>query len=82
LTVLKLKILLLNCPIFRGGYTNGTTTSLVYLSANIDHQIQKDELLNVNHNIKEKAYYVYENGIKGYDWLWHYADLLSLKELL
>lgn len=60
----------------------GETTAIVYLSANIDHQIQRDELLNKVVDKKTKAYYVYENGIKGHDWLWHYGDLVSLNELL
>jgi hypothetical protein len=59
----------------------GTTKAIVHFSNNINHEINIDELLNRSVDKKEKAYYVYENGIKGHDWLWYYGDFISLNEL-
>ncbi|MBX7164327.1 MAG: hypothetical protein K1X49_11580 [Saprospiraceae bacterium] len=59
----------------------GETKAVVYFFSSINHEINKDELLNRSIDKKGKAYYVYENGVQGHDWLWYYGDLISLDEL-
>ncbi|MGV3629758.1 MAG: hypothetical protein ACO1O6_01055 [Bacteroidota bacterium] len=58
----------------------GMTTGVVHFSNSINHNINSEELLNSSEKSK-KAYYVYENGAHGYDWLWCYKDLMPINEL-
>lgn len=59
----------------------GNIVAIVFFSKNINHVIIEDELLNKAMDKKEKAYYVYENGENGHDWLWFYGDLISVDQL-
>lgn len=61
---------------------NNTTTAIVHFSNSITHEINMDELLNQSVEKKKKAYYVYENGTHGNNWLWYYGDLMSIADLL
>ena len=58
-----------------------STVATVHFSNSIKDKIDIEELLNKKIK-KNKAYYVYENGTRGNDWLWYYGDLVSIEELL
>lgn len=64
----------------RDGVSN--LVGVVYFSDNINHIVHKEDLLGITDQPIEKVYYVYQNGAKGYDWLWHYGDLIQLDELV
>lgn len=60
----------------------GVSRAVVHFSNSIKHEINKNELLNKRGSKKERAYYVFENGVNGHDWLWYYGDMISIDELL
>lgn len=54
--------------------------SKIYLSAQITHHLDLNELLDFSASRVNKDYYIFENGTKGYDWLWYY-DIQSIENL-
>lgn len=57
-------------------------SGIVHYSININHTVDRNMLLDNTSQERDKVYYVYQDGTKGRDWLWHYGDLISLDKLL
>lgn len=41
-------------------------------SSQIQTKFGEVDLMNIENKDRTKVYYVYTNGIKGYNWLWYY----------